>query len=161
MNTDFPFSGLNLQIEIEKKCFELANKTLSAPAQRITDFVNKKFSSSLPHTSYIPGLTSSALHEELPKFITSSLKKSLIIFNKKMKGYYTEEAQIVATESRTSSPIRVPRNSETLMHNEVKGLFPCGEGAGYAGGIVSAAIDGENCAAACVKYLSIWMITLY
>ncbi len=151
---DFPFSGLNLQIEIEKKCFKLANKTLSAPAQRVTDFVEKRISSNLPSTSYIPGLTSSALHEELPKFITSSLKKSLFIFNKKMKGYYTEEAQIVATESRTSSPIRVPRNSQTFMHNQIEGLFPCGEGAGYAGGIVSAAIDGENCAEACAKYLS-------
>ncbi len=152
---DFPFSGLNLQIEIERKCFELANKTLSAPAQKITDFAEMRVSSNLHSTSYIPGLTSVALHEELPKFITSSLKKSLFIFNKKMKGYYTEEAQIVATESRTSSPIRVPRNSQTLMHDNVEGLFPCGEGAGYAGGIVSAAIDGENCAAACAKYLSI------
>ena len=154
-DSEFPFSGLNLQMEIEKKCFNLANKTLSAPAQRVNDFIEKRISSNLPATSYIPGLTSSPLHEELPKFITSSLKKALYVFNKKMRGYITEEAQIVATESRTSSPIRVPRNPETFMHKKVKGLFPSGEGAGYAGGIVSAAIDGENCAEACVKFLFI------
>ncbi len=154
-NSEFPFSGLKLQIEIEKKCFELANKTLSAPSQRITDFIDRKISQNLPATSYIPGLTSTALHEELPKFITSSLRRALFVFNKKMKGYITNESQIVATESRTSSPIRVPRNPETLMHSKIEGLFPSGEGAGYAGGIVSAAIDGENCAEACAKYLSV------
>ncbi len=150
-----PFKGLILQQEIEQKCFELANKTLSAPAQRVTDFVENKISSSLSPTSYIPGLTSSPLHDELPKFISSALKKALIIFDKKKKGYFTEEAQIVAVESRTSSPIKVPRDKETFMHPNVKGLFPCGEGAGYAGGIVSSAIDGENCADACAKFITI------
>jgi uncharacterized protein len=94
------------------------------------------------------------LHEVLPSFITRNLKQAIFIFNKKMKGYYTEEAQLVAPESRTSSPIKIPRDKETLMHIETEGLFPCGEGAGYAGGIVSAAIDGENCADGVVKHLN-------
>lgn len=143
-SNSYPFSGLLLQQELEKQAYELANNTQSAPAQRLTDFVAGKISSSLPKSSYIPGLTSAPLHDSLPKFITSRLIKSLNIFDKKMKGYYSEEAVLVEVESRTSSPIRIPRDKETLMHPEIKGLFPCGEGAGYAGGIVSAAIDGEN-----------------
>ncbi len=150
---DYPFSALRLQQEVETLSFELANKTQSAPAQRVTDFVEGIQSSSLPGTSYIPGLTSAPLHDLLPSLITKNLKEALLIFNKKMKGYYTEEAQIVSPESRTSSPIKVPRDKETLMHVEIEGLFPCGEGAGYAGGIVSSAIDGENCANAIVKIL--------
>jgi len=149
---NYPFSALKLQQEIETLSFELANKTQSAPAQRVTDFVQGIQSSTLPGTSYIPGLTSAPLHDLLPSFITKNLKEALLIFNKKMKGYYTEEAQIVSPESRTSSPIKIPRDKETLMHIEVEGLFPCGEGAGYAGGIVSAAIDGENCADAVKTY---------
>jgi len=148
---EYPFSALKLQQEIELLSFNLANKTQSAPAQRVTDFVTGNLSVSLNRTSYIPGLTSSPLHEVLPHFIVKNLRKALFILNKKMKGYYSEEAQIVSPESRTSSPIRIPRDKETLMHSEVKGLFPCGEGAGYAGGIVSAAIDGENCADASAK----------
>ncbi len=150
---EFPFGGLKLQMELERLSFQLANKSQSAPAQRVTDFVNKKISQSLPAASYIPGLTSAPLHEALPEFIRDSLQKALLIIDKKMKGYFTEEAQILAAESRTSSPIRIPRDKETLMHVSVEGLFPCGEGAGYAGGIISAAIDGENCAAAAVKYI--------
>ena len=157
-DNDYPFSALKLQQQIETLTFDLANlpagkagKSQSAPAQRITDFVSKKTSATLLPTSYIPGLTSAPLHDSLPEFITSALKKALFIFNKKMKGFYTEEAQIVAPESRTSSPIRIPRNKETLMHIQIEGLFPCGEGAGYAGGIVSSAIDGENCADAVEK----------
>lgn len=150
-NNDFPFSALKLQQEIETISFELAGRTQSAPAQRVTDFVKGKLSASLPETSYIPGLTSAPLHEALPLFIVENLKKALFIFNKKMKGYYTEEAQIVSPESRTSSPVKIPRDKETFMHPELEGLFPCGEGAGYAGGIVSAAIDGENCANASAK----------
>ncbi len=148
-----PFSGLMLQKELEQQAFELANETQSAPAQRVTDFVSGKLSSSLPKSSYIPGLTSASLHKELPQFISSRLKKALSVFDKKMKGYYSEEAILVGVESRTSSPIRIPRNKESLMHSEIGGLFPCGEGAGYAGGIVSSAIDGENCADAVGKYL--------
>lgn len=150
---DFPFSGLNLQIEIERLAFQLGGGTQTAPAQRVTDFINKKISANLPGTSYIPGLISSPLHEALPNFIVEGLSKALLIFDKKMKGYYTEEAQLIAAETRTSSPIRIPRDKGTIMHIEVEGLFPCGEGAGYAGGIVSSAIDGENCADAVSKYL--------
>lgn len=150
----YPFSSLMLQQELEQKAFQLANQTQSAPAQRATDFVAGKISSSLPRSSYIPGLTSAPLHLELPEFITSRLKTALSIFNNKMKGYYTDEAVLVGVESRTSSPIRIPRDKETFMHTEIEGLFPCGEGAGYAGGIVSAAIDGENCADAVEKYVA-------
>lgn len=151
----YPFAGLKFQQELEELSFNLANKTQKAPAQRVTDFVNKKNSADLPKSSYIPGLTSVSLHEYLPSTITKNLKQALMIFNKKMKGYYSEEAQIVAVESRTSSPVRIPRDNKTFMHVDVEGLFPCGEGAGYAGGIVSAAIDGENCANACCHYLNI------
>ena len=151
----YPFSGLKLQQEIEHLAFKIANKSQSAPAQRVTDFVESKFSQQLPNTSYIPGLTSVRLDMELPEFITRQIKKALFIFNKRMNGFYTEEAQIVAAETRTSSPIRIPRNKISLMHEDIKGLFPSGEGAGYAGGIVSAAIDGENCADAVSRYFSI------
>ncbi|MGB5894338.1 MAG: FAD-binding protein, partial [Ignavibacteriaceae bacterium] len=154
-NDQYPFSGLKLQQEVEQLAFKLANKSQSAPAQRVTDFVAGKFSQQLPGTSYIPGLTSARLDEELPSYITQGIKKALFIFNKRMKGYYTEEAQIVAAETRTSSPIRIPRNKISLMHDDIKGLFPSGEGAGYAGGIVSAAIDGENCADAVSRYFKI------
>jgi uncharacterized FAD-dependent dehydrogenase len=150
----FPFAGLRLQQELEHQAFRLANNTQSAPAQRVTDFVDDKFSSTLPKSSYIPGLTSIELHNELPKYIISSIKNALKVFDKKMKGYYSEEAILVGVESRTSSPIRIPRDKETLMHPQISGLFPCGEGAGYAGGIVSASIDGENCAKAVNNYLN-------
>jgi uncharacterized FAD-dependent dehydrogenase len=150
---NYPFNGLELQKEIEQHTFELANKTQCAPAQRVTDFINGKLSQSLPRSSYIPGLTSAALHNELPDFIVKGLKKALYIFDKKMKGYLSEDAIIVATESRTSSPIRILRDKKSFMHPEISGLFPAGEGAGYAGGIVSAAIDGENCVNAAVQYL--------
>jgi uncharacterized FAD-dependent dehydrogenase len=148
-----PFAALMLQEEIEQKAFELANETQSAPAQRVTDFVAEKVSSTLPKCSYIPGLTSAPLHKELPPFIALRLRKALFNFDRKMHGYYTEDAVMVGVESRTSSPIRIPRDRETIMHPDITGLFPCGEGAGYAGGIVSAAIDGENCAAAAEKFL--------
>lgn len=148
-----PFAALMLQEELEQKAFELGNQTQSAPAQRVTDFVAEKVSSSLPRCSYIPGLTSAPLHKELPTFISLRLRKALFDFDRKMHGYYTEEALLVGVETRTSSPIRIPRDRETLMHTEITGLFPCGEGAGYAGGIVSAAIDGENCAVAAKKFL--------
>lgn len=150
----YPFSGLMLQAELEKLAFKLANETQSAPAQRVTDFVLGKQSQSLPKASYIPGLTSVPLHSELPEFITSRLKKALKVFDKKMPGYHSEEAVLVGVESRTSSPIRIPRDRLTFMHSQIEGLFPCGEGAGYAGGIVSAAIDGENCAEAIYKFMN-------
>jgi hypothetical protein len=147
------FGGLELQKNVERIAFEAGGKTQRAPAQKITDFVSGKISQSLPKTSYIPGTISSPLHEILPSNIADGLRKSFGLFDKKMRGYFTEEAQILAAETRTSSPVRIPRDNETLMHVEVKGLFPAGEGAGYAGGIVSAAIDGERCAEAVVKYL--------
>ena len=149
-----PFAALLLQQDLEEKAFELANNTQSAPAQRVTDFVAEKVSSTLPKCSYIPGLTSAPLHTELPSFISNRLRKALFNFDRKMNGYYTEEAVMVGVETRTSSPIRIPRDRETLMHPQISGLFPCGEGAGYAGGIVSAAIDGENCAVAANSYLT-------
>ncbi|MCX6174237.1 MAG: FAD-binding protein [Ignavibacteriales bacterium] len=140
------FAGLEFQKEVERIAFEAGGKKQRAPSQRITDFVKGEISKTLPESSYIPGIISSPLHEILPKNIAEGIRKSLFIFDKKMKGYYSEEAQILAAETRTSSPIRIPRDNKSLMHIEVEGLFPCGEGAGYAGGIVSAAIDGERCA---------------
>ena len=140
------FAGLMFQKEMEKMAFEAGGGKQVAPAQRITDFVYKRISKSIPRNSYVPGTVSAPLHDLLPKEISKRLRKSLEIFNKRMKGYFTDEAQILAVESRTSSPLRIPRDKETLMHTEIKGLFPSGEGAGYAGGIVSAAIDGERCA---------------
>lgn len=148
------FAGLEFQKEIEKLAFEIGGGNQQAPAQRITDFVNNEVSQTLPETSYIPGIVSSPLHEILPSGIVTRLQKSLYQFNKRMKGYYTEEAQILAVETRTSSPIRIPRDKETLMHIGVNGLFPSGEGAGYAGGIISAAIDGERSAEAVARYLN-------
>lgn len=148
------FAGLMYQQFVEKIAFKAGGEKQTAPAQRITDFVKGKISATLPQTSYIPGTISSPLHEVLPKNISYRLKKSLQIFGKKMHGYLTEEAQILAAETRTSSPIRIPRDNETHMHVEIQGLFPSGEGAGYAGGIMSAAIDGENCADAAVKYIN-------
>lgn len=149
------FAGLELQKEVERIAFIAGGGKQVAPAQRITDFVDKKISSSLPKTSYIPGTISAPLHDILPSFIAEYLRQGIIEFGKKMRGYYTEEAQILAAETRTSSPIRIPRDRETFMHTEIAGLFPAGEGAGYAGGIVSAAIDGENCAEAAAKRLAL------
>ena len=149
-----PFRALRLQQQIENLAYNLASQSISAPAQRAIDFVDGKFSQSLPKTSYIPGLTSIRLDEELPQFIVKRLKRALKDFNRRMNGYLSDEAVLVGVESRTSSPIRVPRDRETFMHLEVKGLFPCGEGAGYAGGIVSSALDGENCAEAVSRYLN-------
>ncbi len=147
-------AGLELQKEIERIAFAEGGKTQRAPAQRVTDFVARKISASLPDTSYIPGIVPSPLHEILPKKIAKDLSKALLSFGKRMKGYFTEEAQILAPETRTSSPIRISRDNETLMHIDIEGLFPCGEGAGYAGGIISAAIDGENCANSAARYVN-------
>ncbi|MDQ7815666.1 MAG: FAD-binding protein [Melioribacteraceae bacterium] len=145
-------AGLEFQKEVERIAFQAGGKTQRAPAQRITDFVNNKLSSTLPISSYIPGTVSSPLHNILPQNIVLGLQKSINQFDKKMRGYFTEEAQILAAETRTSSPIRIPRDNNSLMHVEIEGLFPSGEGAGYAGGIVSAAIDGERCAESVIKY---------
>jgi uncharacterized FAD-dependent dehydrogenase len=133
----------HFQESIERKAFEAGGGLFVAPAQRMTDFVNRKHSSTLPENSYLRGVQSTSLIDVLPPFIYDSLRKAFVAFGKKMKGYYTEEAIIIAPESRTSSPIRIPRDPETLKHPQIKNLYPCAEGAGYAGGIVSAAMDGQ------------------
>ncbi len=141
-----PLAALRYQQEVEKIAYEAGGKSLAAPAQRLLDFVNGITSIDLPKCSYQPGIVSAALHELLPTEIASRLRKAFLLVDKKMKGYLTNDAVIVATESRTSSPVRIPRDKITLHHPELHNLYPCGEGAGYAGGIVSAAIDGQLCA---------------
>ena len=142
-----PLAGVYFQSQLERLACELAGGKQTAPAQRLMDFVGGKTSSSLPATSYQPGLISASLDEVLPKQLAESLRSGFKAFGKKMKGFLTNEAQVVGVESRTSSPVRIPRDREKLEHPGLKRLFPCGEGAGYAGGIVSAAMDGERCAA--------------
>lgn len=149
------FAGVEYQKQFENLCYIAGGSNQTAPAQRITDFVRGKISGSLPKSSYIPGIISAPLHEIIPKTLSVRIGKALSYFGMKKKGYFTEEAQILAPESRTSSPIRIPRDKDSLEHIEVSGLYPCGEGAGYAGGIVSAAIDGENCAEAVIKKLNL------
>jgi uncharacterized FAD-dependent dehydrogenase len=139
-------AGLQFQADIEKLACTLAGGTQAAPAQRLADFVDGRTSSSLLETSYQPGLSSVNMKDVLPDFITDALKQGFKSFGSKIKGYLTNDAQIVGVESRTSSPVKIPRDKETLQHPQIGKLFPCGEGAGYAGGIVSAAMDGERCA---------------
>lgn len=138
------YAALDFQKDVEQTLFKAGDGSQKAPAQRALDFVNGVVSPTLNETSYIPGLWSAPMHKLLPEFVYKRLRLGLIQIDKKMKGYLTNEANIVGTESRTSSPIRIPRDKDTYQHPEVKGLFPCGEGAGYAGGILSAAIDGRN-----------------
>jgi uncharacterized FAD-dependent dehydrogenase len=140
-----PLAAMKLQAMVEQNCFN-ATQSLQAPAQRVVDFVNKKASSTLPDCSYLPGIQPHSLDDILPDYVSNALRDALKVFGKKMKGYVSNDAVMVATESRTSSPVRIPRDKETLQHPQVKGLYPCAEGAGYAGGIVSAAMDGERCA---------------
>lgn len=137
---------MHFQKMVEEKCFIAGGGNAVAPAQRMVDFCNQKKSVSLPACSYQPGLSSSNLNDVLPGFIYQSLAKGFIEFGKKMKGFFTNDAVVIATESRTSSPVRIPRNNDTLTHPQLNNLYPCGEGAGYAGGIVSAAMDGEKVA---------------
>ncbi|WP_299254841.1 NAD(P)/FAD-dependent oxidoreductase [uncultured Lacinutrix sp.] len=141
--------GLEYQKNLERIAFTSGGRTQAAPAQRLTDFVQGNLSSSLNDTSYQPGLNSAPMHSLLPKLIGSRLRKGFEAFGRKMNGYYTEEANVIGVESRTSSPVNIPRN-ETLEHPEISNLFPCGEGGGYAGGIISAAMDGERCAEAAI-----------
>ncbi|WP_026952310.1 NAD(P)/FAD-dependent oxidoreductase [Algoriphagus mannitolivorans] len=141
-----PLAAMHFQAEIEKKAWVLGGENQTAPAQRMVDFVNRKVSSSLLDTSYQPGLNSVEMREVLPDFISQRMAMAFKAFGQKMKGYFTNEAQLIGVESRTSSPVRIPRDRESFEHPELKRLFPCGEGAGYAGGIVSAAMDGERCA---------------
>ena len=139
-------AGLRYQQDLEKMAWNAGGQTQTAPAQRLMDFVNNKLSSTLPDVSYQPGIKSAPLHTLLPEAIGKRLQMGFQEFGKKMHGYLSNDAVIVGVESRTSSPIRIPRDNETLQHPQIKGLYPCGEGAGYAGGIVSAAIDGQKCA---------------
>lgn len=145
-NEKDPLLLMRFQQWVEQQCFAAGGGQLVAPAQRMADFCNGKPSATLPGCSYLPGLQSSVLHEVLPDFIYDTLSSGFRAFGKKMKGYYTNDAVVVATESRTSSPVRIPRNAETLTHPQLHNLYPCGEGAGYAGGIVSACMDGEKVA---------------
>jgi len=147
------FAGLEFQKSIEQLCFQLNGHTQFAPAQRISDFVAGRRSADLPESSYKPGLISSALHDKLPKRISSRLREGIVEMDKKACGFHTDEGVVVGVESRTSSPLRIPRNEETLEHIRIKNLYPCGEGAGYAGGIASSAIDGERCADAIAEKL--------
>jgi len=148
------FAGLEYQSDLEKLASQNGTFGVKAPAQRLLDFVNGKPSSTLPACSYHPGVNSSDMYEWLPKGISYRLQEGFKEFGKKMRGFLTNDAIILGVESRTSSPIRIPRDPETLQHVQIKGLFPAGEGAGYAGGIVSSAVDGERCAEGVMKYLA-------
>ncbi|MBK9382044.1 MAG: FAD-dependent oxidoreductase [Chitinophagaceae bacterium] len=141
-----PLAAMFFQQSVEQRAFEAGGGKFAAPAQRLVDFTENKLSSSLPGCSYLPGIRSSSLTDVLPPVIHKSLQQAFKDYGRKMRGYYTNEAVVVATESRTSSPVRIPRDAVTLQHPQLKNLYPCGEGAGYAGGIVSAAMDGEKVA---------------
>jgi hypothetical protein len=145
-NTDSPLAMMEFQENLEKQCWLQGNRRQTAPAQRMADFVNNCLSSSLPKSSYQPGLITSPLHFWMPPFITTRLQQGFRQFGRQSHGFLTNEAIIIGVETRTSSPVRIVRNPETLQHIRIERLFPCGEGAGYAGGIVSAGIDGERCA---------------
>ena len=142
------------QEQLERLCWQQGNMKQTAPAQRMYDFVKKKLSYELPETSYAPGLVSSPLHFWMPSFITDRLNKGFQHFGKQSRGFLTNEALMIGVETRTSAPVRIVRDRDTLQHIRLRGLFPCGEGAGYAGGIVSAGVDGERCAEAASQFLS-------
>jgi len=149
------FAAMDFQADVEKAMFAASDGSQKAPAQRVEDFVNGILSNELNDTSYIPGLISAPLHKILPPFVYKRLRQGLIDIDKKMKGYKTNQANIIGVESRTSAPIRIPRDSETLCHPEISSLYPCGEGAGYAGGIISAAMDGQNVVKAIKKWIDL------
>ena len=146
-------AGLKFQQQFERLARQYGGEHQIAPAQRVADFVAGRASGSLPRTSYIPGVEPSRLDKWMPGFIASSLRAGIATFGRRMRGFLTNEALVVGVESRTSTPVRIPRDAQTLMHPEVAGLFPAGEGAGYAGGIISAALDGERIADAVVNYI--------
>ncbi len=148
------FAGLAFQQAVEQKLFAYGDGSQRAPAQRLTDFVQGSLSTDLAASSYIPTLYPAPMHELLPESIYQRLREGVQQFGKMMRGYYTQEANVIGVESRTSSPVKIPRNKESYMHEDAEGLFPCGEGAGYAGGIVSAAMDGQNVAKAVARYLA-------
>ena len=151
--SDDPLRVMHFQEELERSCWQQGNMKQTAPAQRMADFVNKRLSYDLPRSSYAPGLISSPLHFWMPLAISHRLQEGFKIFGHQSHGFLTNEAVMIGVETRTSSPVRILRTSETLMHVRLQGLFPCGEGAGYAGGIVSAGVDGERCAEMCAAYV--------
>lgn len=148
-----PLSMMYFQQIVEKQCWQQGNMKQTAPAQRMADFVNNRLSYDLPKSSYAPGLISSPLHFWMPSFVAHRLQEGFKTFGKNAHGFLTNEATLIAMETRTSSPVRIIRDRETLQHVRIQGLFPCGEGAGYAGGIVSAGVDGERCAEMCAEYM--------
>ncbi len=148
-----PLSMMYFQQILEKQCWQQGNMKQTAPSQRMADFVNNRLSYDLPKSSYAPGLISSPLHFWMPDFVSKRLQEGFKTFGKNAHGFLTNEAILIATETRTSSPVRILRDRDTLQHVRIQGLFPCGEGAGYAGGIVSAGVDGERCAEMCAEYL--------
>ena len=148
-----PLAMMHFQEQLERDCWQQGNMRQTAPAQRMADFVNKRLSYDLPRSSYAPGLISSPLHFWLPESISHRLQEGFKFFGKHCHGFLTNEAVMIGVETRTSSPVRIIRNNDTLMHVRLQGLFPCGEGAGYAGGTVSAGVDGERCAEMCAAYL--------
>ena len=151
---DGPLKMMDYQERLEADCWQQGNMRQTAPAQRMADFVNGKLSYDLPRSSYAPGLISSPLHFWMPDHVSRRLREGFKFFGSKSRGFLTNEAVVIAVETRTSSPVRILRTPDTLMHVRLRGLFPCGEGAGYAGGIVSAGVDGERCADSCAAYLS-------
>lgn len=146
-----PLAMMAVQEAIEQQCWMNGNRTQAAPAQRMTDFVRGRLSADLPASSYTPGVIASPIHFWMPRFISSRMQEGLQFFGQRARGFLTEEALLVGAETRTSSPVRIPRDRETFCHPVVEGLYPCGEGAGFAGGIVSAAMDGQRCAEALVQ----------
>ena len=148
-----PLCMMHFQEKLERDCWQQGNMKQTAPAQRMADFVNNRLSYDLPKSSYAPGLISSPLHFWMPPFVAKRLQEGFKKFGKMSHGFLTNEAVLIATETRTSSPVRIVRDPTTLQHVTVQGLFPCGEGAGYAGGIVSAGVDGERCAEMCAQYV--------
>ena len=150
---DDPLRVMHFQEQLERDCWQQGNMRQTAPAQRMADFVNNRLSYDLPRSSYAPGLISSPLHFWMPQNISHRLQEGFKVFGRQSHGFLTNEAVMIGVETRTSSPVRIVRDGDTLMHVRLEGLFPCGEGAGYAGGIVSAGVDGERCAEMCAQYL--------
>ena len=150
---DDPLRVMHFQERLERDCWQQGNMRQTAPAQRMADFVNKRLSYDLPRSSYAPGLISSPLHFWMPQPVSHRLQEGFKAFGRQCHGFLTNEAVMIGVETRTSSPVRIVRDGDTLMHVRLEGLFPCGEGAGYAGGIVSAGVDGERCAEMCAQYL--------
>ncbi len=149
-----PLAMMYFQQELERQCWMQGNRQQTAPAQRMADFVNNRLSFDLPESSYAPGLISSPLHFWMPKFVAQRLQEGFKAFGKRQHGFLTNEATVIGVETRTSSPVRILRDKENLQHVRVQGLFPCGEGAGYAGGIVSAGVDGERCAEMAAAFMN-------